>query len=55
MSKSRGQTIGRAIRRGNATYYYDRVASGISVCFKKGCTKAFWKHALKNRCNPKEN
>jgi len=43
------QSIQRAIKRGNAVVYYDRLICGYNVAWKRGRTKPSWKNAVKNK------
>ncbi|MDR0560580.1 MAG: hypothetical protein LBG92_10445 [Prevotellaceae bacterium] len=49
MSKARGQSLMRAIRRGNAVVFYNSVTKQAEVCYRKGSFAGRWKTALKNR------
>lgn len=49
MSKARQQSLGRAIRRGNAVVVHSKVEQSLSVVYKKGSTRQQWKNANKNK------
>ncbi|MBB4034858.1 hypothetical protein GGR21_000745 [Dysgonomonas hofstadii] len=49
MSKARPQSLGRAIRRGNAVVSYSRAGQGLSQVYKKGSTRQQWHLAQSNR------
>jgi len=48
MSKAREQSLGRAIRRGNAVVSYDRVTDGLYHTYKRGSTRQQWRLAQSN-------
>jgi len=54
MSKARQQSLQRAIRRGNAFFFFNRVIQSIDVCRRKGTPASVWKHNVKNRVRPEE-
>jgi hypothetical protein len=49
MSKARPQSLGRAIRRGNAVVSHDKVTNSLYHTYKKGSTRKQWMLALQNR------
>ena len=52
MSKARRQSIKRAIARGNAIYYYNRVIQTMDVLWKKGTPAVVWAYNLRNQFAP---
>ena len=51
MSKARGQSLNRAIKRGNAVFFYNFVTKSIEVCYRKGTWAGRWAHAVRNKVN----
>jgi len=49
MSKARGQSLMRAIRRGRAVIFYNSVTKQADVCWRRGSFANRWKNALKNK------
>ena len=49
MSKARGQSLLRAIRHGNACFYFDQITKKIEVCYKKGSMAKVWRFNFKNK------
>lgn len=52
MSKARSQSLGRAIRRGNAVVSHDKVANSLYHTYKKGSTRKQWR--LAQECSVSE-
>jgi hypothetical protein len=45
MSKARPQSLGRAIRRGNAVVWKGKVTNSLFYTYKKGSTRKQWRFA----------
>ena len=54
MSKARGQSLNRAIKRGNAVVFYNTVTKSVDVCFRKGTWIGRWKNAVRNKVETDE-
>jgi hypothetical protein len=49
MSKAKPQSLGRAIKRGNAVVSHDKVTNSLYYTYKKGSTRRQWILARQNR------
>ena len=54
MIKARGQSLQRAVRRGNACFFYNTITKTIDVCYRKGIMPKVFKHNYLNRINVDE-
>jgi hypothetical protein len=46
---SRQQSLARAIRRGNAVVFHDKLTNSLQYAYRKGSTSKWWEWAVKNR------